>query len=177
MGWSKLMCKVICATCWVSNKKGQCFEHWKKVRRPLTNINNLRKMDVTFDHVWWFLKIVFLLMYLKSFCVIKNRPSRHNHNKLYSKIKFTQQNFKKTKKKRCVWNCFWCWMPGCLFWDVFQVLSKGFCLIQWKAFQGVQKRGNPTMTSSKVTARRKGDPQHYVEGQTRPHKVKNKSGK
>ena len=26
------------------------------------------------------------------------------------------------------------------------------------------KRGNPTMTTSTVTARRKGDPQHYVEG-------------
>ena len=30
--------------------------------------------------------------------------------------------------------------------------------------RGVQKRGNPTMTKSTIMARRKGDPQHYVEG-------------
>ena len=30
--------------------------------------------------------------------------------------------------------------------------------------RGGPKRGNPTMTTSTITARRKGDPQHYVEG-------------
>ena len=30
--------------------------------------------------------------------------------------------------------------------------------------RGGPKRGNPTMTTSTTTARRKGDPQHYVEG-------------
>ena len=31
-------------------------------------------------------------------------------------------------------------------------------------FPGASKRGNPTMTKSAVTTRRKGDAQHYVEG-------------
>ena len=37
----------------------------------------------------------------------------------------------------------------------------------WHPFsQGGPKRGNTTRTTSSITARRKGDPQHYVEGKT-----------
>ena len=33
-----------------------------------------------------------------------------------------------------------------------------------KFSRGGPTKGNPTMTTSAVTAKRKGDPQHYVEG-------------
>ena len=41
-------------------------------------------------------------------------------------------------------------------------LKKGFVAKTTAAFfpRGVQQRGNPTMTTSTVRARRKGDPQH-----------------
>ena len=50
---------------------------------------------------------------------------------------------------------------------MFQVLSKGSFFITKNittVFPGGPKRGNSTMTTSTVTARRKRDPQHYVEG-------------
>ena len=46
-------------------------------------------------------------------------------------------------------------------------LKKRFVAKTTAAFsfpEGVQQKGNPTMTTSTVTARRKGDPQHSVEG-------------
>ena len=50
---------------------------------------------------------------------------------------------------------------------VFQVLSKVFFFnasATTAVFPGGPRRGNPTMTTSTITARRKVDPQHYVEG-------------
>ena len=37
--------------------------------------------------------------------------------------------------------------------------------------RGGPKRGNPTMTTSTITARRKGDPQHYVEGKKESNRM------
>ena len=42
-----------------------------------------------------------------------------------------------------------------------EVLTKTIVAV----FRRVPKRGNPTMTTSTIGARRKGDPQHYVEEQ------------
>ena len=38
--------------------------------------------------------------------------------------------------------------------------------VQPPFFRGGPERVNPTMTTSTVTARKKGDPEHYVEGKT-----------
>ena len=46
-------------------------------------------------------------------------------------------------------------------------MSKKVILItelQQPFYRGGPKRGKPTMTKSTITAKRKGDPQHYVEG-------------
>ena len=46
-------------------------------------------------------------------------------------------------------------------------LKKGFVVKPTAAFsflEGVHKKGDPSMTTSTVRARRKGDPQHSVEG-------------
>ena len=43
-------------------------------------------------------------------------------------------------------------------------LKSGPCDKNFLRFpEGVQQKGNPTMTTSTITAGRKGDPQHYVE--------------
>ena len=46
-------------------------------------------------------------------------------------------------------------------------LKRGFVAKTTAAFsflEGVQQKGNPPMTTSTVRARRKGDPQHSVDG-------------
>ena len=61
-----------------------------------------------------------------------------------------------------------------LFLTYFQVLSEGGFQIQIKkttkttagVFPRGLARGNQTMTTSRTTARRKGDPQHMLSGRT-----------
>ena len=63
-------------------------------------------------------------------------------------------------------------MPN-LFCKLFvKVLSKGFFVESLGPIsQAGPKRGNPTMTTSTDTDRRKGDPQHYVEGKINPGSI------
>ena len=53
--------------------------------------------------------------------------------------------------------------------------KKGFVAKTTAAFsflEGVQQKGNPSMTTSTVRARRKGDPQHSVEGNKSKNSLK-----
>ena len=55
-------------------------------------------------------------------------------------------------------------LPGSLKRGPQQKRTKQVQKLQRPFSRGGPKRGNPIMTTSTVTARRKGDPQHYVEG-------------
>ena len=59
-----------------------------------------------------------------------------------------------------------------LFFDIcLQVLSEGAFLNIVTVNPGGPKRVNPTMKTSTGTAKRKGDPQHYVEGKNNKWKT------
>ena len=128
------------------------------VKLGLATTKNVNSLRSSFGFHFWscFMICATLCVFIvfTSFRLAKKRALKHHHNELYSQI---------TRIYICR--------------NVFRVLSKeisknisfSYCLTgcykqKCRLPRGDPKRGNPTMTTSTVTARRKGNPQHYAKG-------------
>ena len=111
--------------------------------------------EIIFGHCWWCLENMFLICFT-SLIKVKRRSLKHHHNELYSQIPRFEM-FRNLFQVLPKWDVLHFVLRYCL--NMFLCMLK----LQQPFSRGAPKRGNPTMTTSTVTARRKGDPQHYVE--------------